>query len=346
MTTPIRLGLIGCGGIVQRSHAPAYRAMGSAVEVRALADVDEGSLEACAALLDVPTERRYGDYRDMLGSGDLDAVTIATPHSLHAEQAIAAANAGLAIISEKPMAPTAEEADAVLEAVEHAGVPYGVIHNYKYTPGMQHALDVLGRGEMGQTRYGRAKSIGQKTEDQVDSEHIWRASRAAGGGAIRDTAYHEIYLVEALVGSPIRWVEARVQTLFYDIDVDDVVLLLLEHESGAVSTVSTSWGAPGAGAGETGTLCEVHGLTGSLRVVGRGRGLHQYLRTDRRWEEVDLVHEEEPVSGHGAYFAAALTALARGEAPPVTGAEARHNLEIIEAACRATEERRAVQITR
>lgn len=346
MTTPLRLGLIGCGGIVQRSHAPAYLAMGSAVEVRALADVDEGSCQACGSLLNVPRDRHYSDYRDMLGSADLDAVTIATPHNLHAAQAVAAAEAGLAIISEKPMAPTAAEADAVLDAVERAGVPYGVIHNFGYTPGMRHALEVLSRGEMGQTRYGRAKSIGQKSEDQVDPEHVWRASKAAGGGAIRDTAYHEIYLVEALVGSPVRWVEARVQTLFYDIDVDDLALLLLEHESGAVSTVSTSWGAPGAGAGETGTLCEVHGLDGSLRVVNRGRGLHRYQRTDRQWEEVDLGPEEEPTSGHGAYFAAALTALASGQPPPVTGSEARHNLEIIEAACRATQERRAVEVTR
>jgi len=320
--------------------------MGSAVEVCALADVDEGSRETCGSLLSVPRDRQYSNYRNMLGSAGLDAVTIATPHNLHAEQAVAAAEAGLAIISEKPMAPTAAEADVVLDAVERAGVPYSVIHNFRYTPGMRQALDILRRGDMGQTRYGRAKSIGQKTEDQVDPEHIWRASRAAGGGAIRDTAYHEIYLVEALVGSPVQWVEARVQTLFYDIDVDDAALLLLEHESGAVSTVSTSWGAPGAGAGETGTLCEVHGLDGSLRVVNRGRALHRYLRADRQWAHIDLGPEEEPTSGHGAYFVAALTALARGEPPPVTGAEARHNLEIIEAACRATELRRAIEITR
>ena len=166
-----------------------------------------------------------------------------------------------------------------------------------------------------------------------------------GGGAINDTAYHEIYLVEALVGSPVRYVEARVQTKYFAFEVDDLALLLLEHENGAVSTVSTSWCVPGSGAGETANLAEVHTKAGALRVVGRGRGLFRYARTKREWEAVELTTQEEwAQSGHAAYFAATLKALAEGSPLPVTGQNGRHNLAIIEAARRATVERRAIDL--
>ena len=72
------------------------------------------------------------------------------------------------------------------------------------------------------------------------------------------------------MGAPIRYVEARVKTMYYDIDVDDMALLLLEHDNGALSTVSTAWCVP-TPAAEGGRWCEVHAPGGSLRVHHRGR---------------------------------------------------------------------------
>ena len=117
MQKPIRLGLIGCGGIVQITHARAYRALTDTVQVTALADVVPENLQKVGELFDVPAEKQYTDYREMLAHAALDVVTIATPHSFHAEQVIEAANAGVAVISEKPMATNLEEADQILAAV-------------------------------------------------------------------------------------------------------------------------------------------------------------------------------------------------------------------------------------
>ena len=71
----------------------------------------------------------------MLAKADIDAVTIATPHSFHAEQVIESAKAGMAIISEKPMATTLDDADKIMEVVNSSGVAYTVVHNYLYTAG-------------------------------------------------------------------------------------------------------------------------------------------------------------------------------------------------------------------
>ena len=342
---PVRLGLIGCGGIVRLSHAPGYRAIPELVRVAALADPVSGNLAQVGELLAVPAERRYADYREMLERAELDAVTIATPHHMHAAQAIDAAAAGVAVISEKPMATSVEQAEEVLAAVRRHGVPYAVVHNFLFTPGMERARALLAGGAVGEPFFGRAKSLFNKTDDQADPATVWRASQAAGGGAINDTAYHEIYLLETLMGSPVRYVEARVATQHFAFDVDDLALLLLEHANGALSTVATAWCVPGGAAGESANLAEAHGAAGGVRVMRRGRGLWHYARSKREWQEAALPPQPAwAESGHGRYFAATFAALANGAPPPVGGEPALRNLRIIAAARRAAAERRAVEL--
>ena len=351
MQRPVRLGLIGCGGIVRISHAPGYQAIPELVRVTALADPVSDNLQRMGEVLAVPPDRRYADHRQMLEHAELDAVTIATPHHLHAEHAMDAAAAGLAVISEKPMATSVEQAQEVLAAVQRHGVPYAVVHNFLFAQGTERARALLAEGAAGTPFFGRAKSLFNKTDDRADPNREWRASRAAGGGAINDTAYHEIYLLETLVGSPVRYVEARVATQHFDFDVDDLALLLLEHDNGALSTVATSWCVPGGGgagggdAGESANLAEVHGPAGGVRVMRRGRGLWKYARSTGQWQEVALPPQPTwAESGHAAYFAATFDALARGAPPPIGGELALHNLRIVAAARRATAERRAVDL--
>ena len=120
----------------------------------ALADPVAANLGRLGAMLAVPPERRYADYREMLERAELDAVTIATPHHLHAEQAIDAVAAGVAVISEKPMATSVEQAEEVLAAVRRHGVPYAVVHNFLFTPGMERARALLAEGAVGTPFFG------------------------------------------------------------------------------------------------------------------------------------------------------------------------------------------------
>ena len=348
MQKPIRLGLIGCGGIVQITHARAYRALSDTVQVAALADVVPENLQKVGEMFDVPAEKQYTDYREMLGHAAVDVVTIATPHSFHAEQVIAAANAGVAVISEKPMATTLEEADQILEAVRNNGVPYTVVHNYIFTAGMRVAMTKL--EALGKPHFGRSVGMGLKPAD-FSAAHptpafAWRASKAKGGGCIIDTSYHEIYSVCTLMQSPVRYVEARVQTLRLDIDVDDIAMLLCEHEDGSITTVSGAWCVPGTDSG----WCEMHAENGSLRVNHRHNvadALRRYTRADG-WKQLELPAfgeaESADASGHVRYFTETFDALAADTVLPVLPEMAYHNLAIIEAACKATTERRAIEI--
>lgn len=342
---PIRLGLIGCGGIVQKSHLQGLLDIPDLVTISAIADPIPENRNRVGTAADITLEQRYEDHRHMLARAELDAVIIATPHHLHAEHVIEAAQAGVAIISEKPMATSLEEADQLLDTVKKHNVPYAIVHNFLYTPGTAEALRLLREENTGIPQTGRALSLFGKTEDQADPNSVWRASRAAGGGCIGDSAYHEIYLIETMIGSPVRYVEARVQTKFFDFDVDDVAFLLFEHENGAISTVSTSWGMPGGDQ----SICEVYTRTHGIRIVGRGRELRYLDKADRRWRPVDLDHglDNDALSraGHANYFVATFKALAEGKPPPITAEHARHNLSLIHAAHQATTQRRAIDVT-
>ena len=143
MKKPVRLGLIGCGGIVRTAHGPGYLANKNVVRVVAIADPVDDNRFWGGDFFGVPNEQLYPTCQDMLAGVRLDAVTIATPHLMHAHQAITAADAGVAIISEKPMATSLEEADEVLDAVERNKVPYAIVHNFLFTQSMQTALRKL-----------------------------------------------------------------------------------------------------------------------------------------------------------------------------------------------------------
>ena len=348
MKKPIRLGLIGCGGIVQKTHARAYHSLTETVEISAVADIVEENQQKVGDEFDVPIKHRYSDYRDMLSKTDIDAVTIATPHSFHAEQVAESAKAGIAIISEKPMATSIEEADQIIEAVKKNNVPYTVVHNYLFTAGMQTAIAQL--PEIGETYYGRSTGMGLRSTD-FNANHpnpafAWRASKSKGGGCISDTSYHEIYSVCTLIQSPVRYVEARVSTMVLDIDVDDFAMLLIEHENGAITTVSGAWSVPATDFG----WCEVHAENGSLRVKHRYNvkdALQKYTRAEG-WKQVELTNLDEEglkdASGHGGYFTATFAALAENRALPISAEKAYHNLAIIDAARRATKERCAIEV--
>lgn len=340
-----RLGLIGGGGIVQRVHALGYRALEGEAEVAALADVSDANRAATGALLRVSSEQRYTDYRDMLARAPIDTVVIATPHALHVEHAVAAAEAGKAIISEKPMAVTLAEADRILAAVERSRVPYAVVHNLLFSAPVLAARRLIADGTIGEVLMARGEMMGFKNEATTRGDLDWRASRQMGGGALIDSSYHEIYTVEALVGSPIARVQANVATLKFAIDVDDTALMLFEHANGRLSTVSASWCARSQPGGRWATA---FGAKGAVRVVYNApRPLS--LHAGERWTEPDpaeLVPNsiEGDSTGHAALLRETVRALNTGAPPPVGITAARHNLAIVEAAQQASAARRAAEV--
>ena len=184
LTKPIRLGLIGCGRIVQKSHCPSYLDIPDFVKVVALADLVPENLQGVGSVLDVPPAQMYSDYRDMLEKAEIDAVTIATPHYLHAEHAIEAAKAGVAIISEKPMATSLEEADEILSTVQRNNVLYTVVHNFLSLLPLKEAFAQLHEGKVGKPIF-QSRSIHQPQTRRY-LRHDQLASQQGRRGRVSD----------------------------------------------------------------------------------------------------------------------------------------------------------------
>ena len=370
----VRVGLIGCGYIVEECHLPGIFSQGVRPDFAAIADPDPERLEKLGSLLGVPKNRRYTDYRDLLRrTDDIDVVSIATPHNHHATQIREAAEAGVNIICEKPMAISVAEARSAIEAVERRGVFFTTVHNLLYSPAMREALRQISDGFVGKPLMSRGQHFYRKPP--VLPAGDWRTSVAAGGGCLIDTSYHEIYSVEALMGSPIRQVQAMVRTLNYNIEADDISLMMFEHENGGLSTVSAAWFAPSIGH-EKGRWCEVHESLGSVRVNHRCVDAFERVpRSSEAWETLSIAGQNQDVTaatdartdrwpsfyevmrggpkyseaqqdptGHGAFLVAALEAVATGSAPPVPARQALHLMAVISAAQQASQTRQSVVV--
>ena len=152
----VRLGIVGCGEVVQIIHLPTLTMLPGQFTVTAVCDVSK-------AVRDLVGERwgvaaRYADYRDLVRSPDVDAVLITNPHAYHAETVIAACAAGTHVLVEKPMCLTLADADAIIAAQAAAGVTVQVGYMRRYAPAFVEACRVV-REEMGAIRLARVHQV-------------------------------------------------------------------------------------------------------------------------------------------------------------------------------------------
>lgn len=200
----LRVGLIGLGGI-GRHHLMRYRQAPEA-QVVAVADVRAGDLRAdadLAALLEAPAEdvRWFDDYQDLVTSGAVEAVDICLPTYLHRPAAVAALEAGLHTLVEKPMALTLEDCDAMLAAAESAGRVLMVAHCIRFWPEYQYLADLVRSGDAGRLLSLQMSRQGQRPSGASAG---WMGQASRSGGAIYDLHIHDIDYCQYLLGLPQR----------------------------------------------------------------------------------------------------------------------------------------------
>ncbi len=150
----LRVGVIGLG--VGRTHLRAYGGLPD-VEITAVADVSEEARERAQQEFGVPSA--FADYRDLLSRPDVDAVSICTPDRLHAEQALAALDAGKHVLCEKPMTTSVEDAAAVVRKVRETGLTFMMCHNYRFVPQFAQLKRMAEDGAVGQVFYADSSYV-------------------------------------------------------------------------------------------------------------------------------------------------------------------------------------------
>ena len=236
MAKRLRVGIIGAGGIAGL-HAEAYSQMPETVAVTAVSDINGQAAEALSGKLGATP---HEDYHAMLAT-DVDAVDICLPHHLHADAAIAAAQAGKHILCEKPLCTTPEESARVRQAVREAGVTLMCAHNQLFLPAVVAAKQILASGELGDVYEVRTNDAFRT--DMTAESAGWRATAAtSGGGELIDTGYHPSYLLLHFAGGQPAQVTAMLANHRLGfLDAEDSAQVLVRFDNGVVGNIATSW---------------------------------------------------------------------------------------------------------
>jgi len=253
----VRVGVVGVGsmGVLHARDLLAGKVRGA--ELRAVCDIDPAALAEWRAL---PC---FSDHAELVRSGLVEAIVIATPHYEHTPISITALEQGLSVLTEKPLAVHKADCQRMIHAYErrpHAEQVFAEMFNQRTNPRYQKLRAMVQGGEL-----GKIHRINWIITDWFRSEAYyrsggWRATwRGEGGGVLLNQCPHNIDLWQWIFGMP-----ARVRAFcgfgrFHEIEVEDEVTAFLEYESGATGVFVTSTGeAPGTNrlevAGERGKV--------------------------------------------------------------------------------------------
>ncbi len=316
----INVGIVGCGRIIEEGHAPAFAKLSDRFRVVAVADPSAVRRDLIADRFGVPAESRFDDWQDLLSLEAVELVDMALPHFLHLPSLQAAAASGKAVLMEKPMATSMEEADKIMAAVADSGHPACLIHNYVWRPEIRRGLELVRDGAVGKPHLFRSEGFSPSHyPGAAGYDPDWRTKSArGGGGAIIDNAYHYCYMSEAFLDSPVESVYAGVGTFVHEIDVEDLGLIQMRHGNGSLSLIVQGWTGPGQAA------LEVHGSEGVLSFPKFGQ---RRLTIQRGRDDVETVDVEGEINfGFEGIFAEYADALRDGSPPPVEFAAGYRNL--------------------
>jgi predicted dehydrogenase len=176
-------------------------------------------------------------YADVLADPAIDAVVLATPHSRHADEIVAAAQAGKHVFVEKPFTLTRESAQSAIEACRTAGITLHVGFNRRYAPAYADMKRRIAAGEIGMLRHLEGNFSGPPSY-QTEPDN-WRSNRIESpGGSMTARGCHVLDAMVHLAGLATE-VFAASERLQVDIDVDDTTSCLLRFAGGATGTLAT-----------------------------------------------------------------------------------------------------------
>ena len=264
---PLRVGLVGTGGVCDQVHYPGFSRI-PGVEVAALVEADPDLL--ASRLRGWEVAEGYPTLTEALQKAELDAVAIATPNNLHRDFIEEALGAGCHVLCEKPLGMNYEEARRIYEMAAGSGRRHMTAFTYRFVPGMTYLKHLVDAGELGKIMHARF----QRLQDWGEHAIGWRQYKdRAGSGELGDMGIHRIDFAEHLLG-PIRSVCAHMKQLARrdrteagqpcpPQDVEDWVAWIAEFESGATAVFEMGKLTKGHGPQGDHDLAELNGTRAS-----------------------------------------------------------------------------------
>jgi len=331
----VRFGIIGVGNIGS-VHA-RYLLAGQVKEARlcAVCDNDLTRHDASRALVCEQVEL-FSDARDMLESGLIDAVIVATPHYAHPELSMLAMRHGIHTLCEKPAGVYTAQVREMNQCAAECDVVFGIMYNQRPNPLYQKVKDLIDSGELGEIRRSTWIITNWYRSQSYYNSGGWRATwKGEGGGVLLNQDPHQLDLWQWLVGMPVR---VRAFCQFgqrRQIEVEDTVTAYAEYANGATGVfITTVAETPGT------NRLEIAGDRGKV-VVEDGKLRYWRLRESEtefnaRWQngfgepECWEVHIPTPpeCSDHHVITTNFCAAVLRGESLIAPGVEGIRGLTL------------------
>lgn len=284
-TPRLRVGIVGCGRIAG-NHAQAFSAV-PGVEVVGCVDPQPGRAADFA--------REHGlrvavqTTEELIAHG-LDALTVCTPHPVHAQVVLQAAEAGLHVLCEKPVAIDLEAADRMVAATERAGVRFGVLFQRRFWPAAQRIRAAIDDGRLGRPVLGEVSVLLHRPADYYAAD-AWRGSwETDGGGVLMTQAIHQIDMLHWFMGKPTQ-VSGFIRTHTHGdhIETEDAASAVVAFESGATATITATTGAN-------------HNLGNRVTVVGETGAVASVLEFPEGQEGVNEIWTVDGEAGFAAPY--------------------------------------------
>lgn len=342
----LRVGIIGTGGIAD-AHIEGYRAFPEQCEIVALADVVPGKAAQKAQAFALHRAEPFDDPLEMIARAGLDVVSVATPPSTHAALAIAALDAGVHVLVEKPMAPSLEECDAMLAAQERSGKLLSVVAQNRFRDDLMTLKEVVDSGLLGSISHVRVDSAWWRGLPYYDL--WWRGTwEKEGGGCTLNHAIHHIDLLLWLLGRPTEVTAMLANAQHDNAEVEDLSVAIFRYERGLAQLTSSVV--------HHGEEQEIVIQGANARVSQPFRVVAERSRADgfpERGGDTELVariealaagHEPLEHRGHEGQIGDFLTAVRDGRPPIADGVDGRNAVEMVTAIYKAGFERQMVSL--
>ena len=328
----IRYALVGCGRI-SKNHFGSIAQHAADFELVAVCDIDAVVLAAHQQQYQVPGYQRM---EDMLKAEQIDIVALCTPSGLHPDQAVLAAQYGVHVLSEKPMATRWQDGLRMVKACDDAGVRLFVVKQNRRNTTLQLLKRAIDDGRFGRIHMVQMNVFWTRPQSYYDQGNGWRGTWEFDGGAFMNQASHYVDLLDWLIG-PVEKVQAMTSTT-RNIEAEDTGVLNIKWRNGALGSMAvTMLTYPNNLEGSITIL----GETGTARVGGVAvNDIQVWQFADQR----DYDAQTRPANyettsvygfGHPLYYQNVMDVL-RGRAEPETdGRSGLKSLELLVAAYRA-----------
>ncbi len=324
----IRFALIGCGRI-SRNHFESMKQLDNATIVSCADNVEERAREASEKY---GVNSYYTNYLEMLDKEKPDAVIICTPSGIHPEIGIEAANRGIHVITEKPMAIRLSEADDLVKACDQNRVMLFVVKQNRLNTTMQLLKRAIDKERFGRIYLAQSNVFWQRPQEYYDLAS-WRGTWEFDGGAFMNQASHYVDALHWLIGE-VDHVLAETATMARKIETEDTGCAILKFRNGVIGNINVTM------------LTYPKNFEGSITILGEKGSVKiggMAVNKIEKWEFESYDDDDRIVTetnyqppnvygfGHIPYYKNVIDTLLGNTKPHTDGRDGRKSLEIIHA---------------